>query len=66
MRSVLFWDFNVLSNGSFIQMLRDNLSVLSTTVKLSAKTFLIDCPQMLVRNYHAILCKIPKDRRSEA
>jgi len=65
MRSVLFWDFNALSNGSFMQMFRDNLSVPSTRVKLSEKTFLIDCPQM-VRNYHAILRKIPKDRRSEA
>ena len=37
-----------MSNGSFIQMFRDNLSVLSTGVKMSKKMSVIDCPQMLV------------------
>jgi len=66
MRSMLFWDFNASSNVGFIQVFRDNLSVSSTGVEQSKKTFLIDCPQMLVRNYHATLRKIPKDSKSEA
>jgi len=45
---------------------RNNLSVPSTGVEQSKKTSSIDCPQMLVRNYHVTLHKIPKERRSEA
>jgi len=63
-----FLGYYAASSGNSVLTFRDNLSVPSSRVKLSKSWSLkmgpIACTEMSERNYHSMLRKIPKERRS--
>jgi len=62
----LLWYYSAYS-GNFLPPFRNNLSVSSSTAKISwlLKMGPIGCPETAVKNYHYTLSNIPEERRSQ-